>query len=142
MHKNAVLVLLCNDQQQLSHPATLREQIVHLRNISIIRVIYWQTFVQSVLQIDSYSLSSSLNSTLNRFLKLYFNRDIASAAILARIKLVVRSSDCVDAGTSSNMAVHGWVIFGAELRQARQRLHDIQDVKKYTNLAMGMCRHA
>ena len=64
------LVLLCNDQQQLSHPATLREQIVHLCNISIIRVIYWQTFVQSVLQIDSYSLSSSLNSTLNRFLKL------------------------------------------------------------------------
>ena len=28
------------------------------------------------------------------------------------------------------------MIFGAELRQARQRLHGIQDVKKDTNLAL------
>ena len=40
-----------------------------------------------------------------------------------------------------SVEIHGRVIFGAELRLARQRLHDTQDVKKDTNLASGMCRH-
>ena len=40
MHKNAAWCCYASDQQQLSHPATLRELNVHDYNISIIRVIY------------------------------------------------------------------------------------------------------